>query len=62
MDDLSFSIFPNTVLREMCLRRPRSIDALTCIPGVSAHKAKRYGQAFLDCISAYQRRHSEKEN
>ena len=58
----SFSIFPNTVLREMCLRRPRSIDALTCIPGVSAHKAKRYGQAFLDCISAYQRRHSEKEN
>ena len=52
----SFSIFPTTVLREMCKRMPRTVDELGDIPGVAAHKAKRYGQAFVDSISAYRRR------
>ena len=52
----SFSIFSDTVLREMCRRRPRGIAELERIPGVPAYKAKRYGSAFLDCISAYERK------
>lgn len=51
-----FSIFSDTILREMCRRLPRSVEELARIHGIPAYKAKRYGAAFLDCISAYKRK------
>lgn len=52
----AFSIFSNTVLREICRRKPRTTRELERISGIPAYKAKRYGAAFLDCISAYERK------
>ncbi len=52
----SFSIFSDTILWEMCKHQPRSVRELEQIAGIPVYKAKRYGAAFVDCISAYQRK------
>ena len=51
-----FSIFSDAILREMCRRLPRTMEELERIGGIPAYKVKRYGAAFLDCISAYKRK------
>ncbi len=52
----AFAILSDTILMEICKRQPRSIRELEQIAGIPAYKAKRYGAAFVDCISAYQRK------
>ena len=48
--------FFDAILREMCRRLPRTTEELERIGGIPAYKVKRYGAAFLDCISAYKRK------
>jgi ATP-dependent DNA helicase RecQ len=46
-----YVIFHDTTLRDMALRRPRTLSDLHQIYGVGAKKAADFGQAFLDAIA-----------
>ncbi|MGP1363258.1 MAG: RecQ family ATP-dependent DNA helicase [Bacteroides sp.] len=48
-----FVIFQETSLEEMTIHYPISFEELQNITGVSASKAKRYGQPFIDLIKQY---------
>ena len=45
-----YVIFPDRTLREMARRRPKSVEDLEGVFGVGAHKAERYGSAFVSEI------------
>ncbi|HZG83449.1 MAG TPA: DNA helicase RecQ [Paenibacillus sp.] len=49
-----FTIFHDATLREMCAKLPRTEEALLGIKGVGENKVAKYGQAFLECIRAYE--------
>ncbi|MCI3923808.1 DNA helicase RecQ [Paenibacillus sp. TRM 82003] len=49
-----FAIFHDATLREMCVKLPRDEAALLGIKGVGENKVAKYGQAFLECIRAYE--------
>lgn len=49
-----FTIFHDATLREMCAKLPRDEAALLEIKGVGENKVAKYGQAFLECIRAYE--------
>lgn len=55
----AFSIVSDAQLREIAQRRPRTIDALSRIPGISVYKARRYGPAVVDCVRAYLRENTK---
>lgn len=46
----AFIIFSDATLRELCFRKPVTMDGFLETKGVGESKAKRYGQAFLDAI------------
>lgn len=46
----AFMIFNDATLREMCRKRPQSIDELLDVSGVGETKAKRYGPQFLQVL------------
>jgi ATP-dependent DNA helicase RecQ len=46
-----FVIFHDKTLRELAIRRPMSLFALSGISGVGERKMERYGEAFLEVIS-----------
>ena len=46
----AFMIFPDAVLRDICLRRPRTTADLLAISGIGEVKAARYGPAFLEAV------------
>ena len=48
-----FVIFQDTSLEEMTIHYPITLEELQNISGVSASKAKRYGQPFVDLIRQY---------
>merc|ERR1711991_1149257 len=48
-----FVIFQDPSLEDMAIQYPVKMDELQQITGVGAGKAKKYGQPFLDLISAY---------
>jgi ATP-dependent DNA helicase RecQ len=50
-----YVIFHDTTLRDMVLRRPRTLDDLHQIYGVGAKKAADFGDAFLDAIRTFRR-------
>ena len=47
-----YLIFTDRSLAAMCLRRPRTMDALLKIPGVGSYKSEKYGSAFLEVLQA----------
>ncbi len=48
----AYIVFSDKVLREMAARRPATPAELLDVPGVGPAKLERYGQAFLDALSA----------
>ncbi|MBC7159800.1 MAG: DNA helicase RecQ [Porphyrobacter sp.] len=48
-----YVIFHDSTLRAMAAARPATLAQLGTIPGVGARKLERYGQAFLDTITAH---------
>jgi ATP-dependent DNA helicase RecQ len=50
-----YVIFHDTTLRDMVIRRPRTIDDLHGVYGVGARKAADFGDAFLDAIRTFRR-------
>lgn len=49
----AYIIFPDKTLRDMCVKRPRTLEEFLTVSGVGTAKAEKYGEAFLDCIAAY---------
>ena len=45
-----YVVFPDRTLREMARQRPKSVEDLEGVFGVGAHKAERYGTAFVSRI------------
>ena len=50
-----YVIFHDTTLRDMVVRRPKTLDDLHDIYGVGAKKAADFGDAFLDAIRTFRR-------
>src|SRR5438094_170143 len=48
-----YVIFHDTTLREMAMRRPKTVDDLRSVYGVGAKKAADFGDAFLDAIRTF---------
>ncbi|HCM27473.1 MAG TPA: DNA helicase RecQ [Treponema sp.] len=48
-----YVVFPDRTLRELSRRKPRSVEDLEGVFGVGAHKAERYGSAFVREISEW---------
>lgn len=46
----AYVIFTDATLRELAVRRPRSIDELLSIKGIGEEKAKRYGSKLVELI------------
>ncbi|MFM7147414.1 MAG: HRDC domain-containing protein, partial [Actinomycetales bacterium] len=49
----AFIVLHDKTLRELAARRPATLNELTCIPGMGAAKIAKYGQAFVDVITAF---------
>ena len=47
-----YAVFTNEQLAEIVRQKPKSLVKLQEIKGIGESKAKNYGQAFLDCLSA----------
>jgi ATP-dependent DNA helicase RecQ len=50
-----YVIFHDTTLRDMVVRRPKTVDDLHDVYGVGAKKAADFGDAFLDAIRTHKR-------
>jgi ATP-dependent DNA helicase RecQ len=50
-----YVIFHDTTLRDMVVRRPKTVDDLHEVYGVGAKKAADFGDAFLDAIRTFRR-------
>jgi ATP-dependent DNA helicase RecQ len=50
-----YVIFHDTTLRDMVVRRPKTLDDLHEVYGVGAKKAADFGDAFLDAIRTFRR-------
>jgi ATP-dependent DNA helicase RecQ len=50
-----YVIFHDTTLRDMVVRRPKTLDDLHGVYGVGAKKAADFGDAFLDAIRTFRR-------
>jgi ATP-dependent DNA helicase RecQ len=50
----AYVIFHDSTLREMALRKPTSLAALSGISGVGTAKLERYGEAFIAVIAAHE--------
>jgi len=48
-----YVVFPDRTLRELALRRPRSVEDLESVFGIGAHKAEKYGPEFVRKIREY---------
>lgn len=49
-----YVIFSDATLRDMCTILPKSLDDMLEVKGVGESKLAKYGQAFLDCLTAHQ--------
>lgn len=49
-----YIIFNNATLREIALQRPGSLDELSHISGIGAHKLAAYGAEVLACLYEYE--------
>jgi DNA helicase-2/ATP-dependent DNA helicase PcrA len=48
----AYVVFHDSTLRDICDRRPRSLDDLALVPGIGPTKLERYGEAVLDVVSS----------
>ncbi len=46
----AYVVFHDATLAELAAHRPQSLDALSLVNGVGAHKLERYGEQLLACI------------
>ncbi|MDC0231491.1 HRDC domain-containing protein, partial [Aureispira] len=49
----AFVVFSNASLMDMSSKAPNNIDEFLQVNGVGAHKAKKYGKAFLGAIKSF---------
>ena len=49
----AFMIFSDATLRDMCGKRPTTLQKFLEVSGVGESKAKKYGAAFLACIAEH---------
>ena len=49
----AFIVFTNATLRELCIRKPTTMEELLEVPGIGENKAKNYGEAILNVIRGY---------
>jgi ATP-dependent DNA helicase RecQ len=49
----AFIVLHDKTLRELAARRPATLDDVISIPGMGAAKIAKYGQAFVDVITAF---------
>ena len=49
----AFVVFSNASLMDMSSKAPTTIEEFLQVNGVGAHKAKKYGKAFLEAIKAF---------
>jgi ATP-dependent DNA helicase RecQ len=52
----AYVVFHDSTLREMAEARPRSLAELSRVQGVGEAKLKRYGEAMLEAIAAFDER------
>ena len=45
-----YVVFPDRTLEAIAARRPRTLGALSDIPGVGPARLERYGEQFLDAV------------
>ncbi|NBK78614.1 DNA helicase RecQ [bacterium D16-76] len=50
----AYIIFSNTALADMAAKQPTTLEEFRLVSGVGEVKAKKYGQAFLEGIAAWQ--------
>ena len=50
----AYIIFTDASLKDMCAKRPRTIEDFLEVSGVGDAKARKYGKAFTELISGYQ--------
>jgi DNA helicase-2/ATP-dependent DNA helicase PcrA len=48
----AYVVFHDSTLRDICDRRPRSLDDLARVPGIGPTKLERYGEAVLAVVAA----------
>ncbi|MBR2215128.1 MAG: DNA helicase RecQ [Selenomonadaceae bacterium] len=47
-----YMVFADSALRDMCAKKPRTLEAMRQVKGVGDLKLQRYGQDFLACLMA----------
>ena len=52
-----YVVFPDSTLRELCVRRPGSVEELSGVPGIGEIKKRRYGPRFLEAIRDFLEAH-----
>ncbi|MGE0640041.1 MAG: DNA helicase RecQ [Thermoanaerobaculia bacterium] len=56
-----YVIFHDATLREIALRKPRSLDELADLPGVGEKKLERYGARVLDTLAGHRTEEARSE-
>jgi ATP-dependent DNA helicase RecQ len=51
----AYVVAPNRTLEDMAARRPRTLQAMLRVHGMGPERARRFGQAFLDALVAWER-------
>jgi ATP-dependent DNA helicase RecQ len=49
-----YVVFSNATLTDMTAVKPTNLNEFLEVHGVGEHKAKRFGQVFLDAINEYE--------
>ena len=49
----AYMVFPNAALKDMCVKKPRTLEAFTGVSGVGAVKLKKYGGLFITAIKRH---------
>lgn len=50
-----YIIFSDRTLRDLCVRLPENSQDLLSVSGIGEHRARKYGQRFLDEIAAFRK-------
>lgn len=50
----SYVVFTDSALRDMCIKRPKSMSEFLDVSGVGRLKADKYGEIFLNAISEFE--------
>ena len=51
----AYVVAPNRTLEDMAAQRPRTLQAMLRVHGMGPERARRFGQAFLEALVAWER-------